>query len=237
MPSPALILTPWGKGTPFEPTTALIDTLEKVHGFDRITIGGTCVDRARSWLASKALQTEHEWWLWCDDDNGHSVPRVLGLVQTAKELDLDFLAAIIPCRAKLPQPNCNKLGGGHFDGFGQAGKIAEIESGGLALAVMHRRVCQRIVDAGIDEVDFPGEPGIDPIVGWPFFMPFVFGRNYMSEDMAFCLRARFTGSRFWADTRMVGWHRSSYVLGFPDLMRAEEVTKLAEEQGQETPWI
>ncbi len=233
-----LLLTPWQDDWPFEPASQLAAELVFRYGWERIELGGADIDRVRSWLASAALATDHDWWVWLDHDNGHSAKRVNQLVEDAQSADLDALYAIVPCRHAEPVPNCNPLPPmTQFPGFGpEKGDIWEIRDGGLALAVTHRRVFERLAFGvperglpGLEELDFPESVkplGIDPARltrGWPFFLPLIGQRKYFGEDMSFCMRARFSGSRLWADTRMVCWHLApTRVYGLPDLLAAVE---------------
>jgi len=225
-----LLVLPWS-GRPIPEMSDFVGELRWRLGCERIQRGGTGVDWLRSALASEALLSPFEWWLWCDNDNFHLVERTVQMVAAAQEHDLDMLACVIPCRAPSTWANIGAVSEPQRIVLGAAGSITPVSHAGLALAVTHRRVFERIRDCvkddwvgwtGMHQVDIKTGVEAEQFDGYPFFIPFVEGRDYVKEDVAFCRRAIRSGSKLWADTSMVGLHATERFLGFSDIVKAEE---------------
>jgi len=217
-----LILAPWS-GRPIEYMIECVGTLryDPRYRWGWMRDGGTGIDRVRSRLASKALLTEHEWWLWIDNDNVTKPEVIAKLVRDAQELDLDFLAAVVPCRSYRTWANIG--GAPDLSGdilIGPGGGIVEVGHAGLALAVTHRRLFESMAQEFV-QVDYPITEE-EWVHGYPFFCPSVHGRSHYAEDVIFCARARELGHHLYADTRTVVLHETVYMLGPKDIQSANE---------------
>lgn len=173
--------------------------------------GSLGVDRVRSHLASRALHTDHEWWIWLDSDMVAPAEALLQLVDVAKEHGVAWLAASAVCRGSMDL-NIRPLHGTDVV-FGPDGGLVEVAKGALACAVTHRRLFEALAK-NLPEVDYTDDASGERFTGWPFFLPVVRDRTHYGEDYSLALRAREAGFRIWCDTRFRVGHNGEIVLGW-----------------------
>lgn len=173
--------------------------------------GSLGVDRVRSHLASRALLTEHEWWVWLDADMVVEARQVEALLAEARARDLTWLAASAVCRGSL-DVNVRPLDGAPV-AFGSDGGVIELAKGAVACAVTHRRLFETLAPT-LPEVDYEDDATGEMFPGRPFFWPLVRDRTHYGEDYSLALRAREAGIRVWCDTRVKVGHLGEIVLGW-----------------------
>jgi len=206
-------------------TQELITELRYHHGWEFAPFWGAIgVDRVRSQAASMALERPNEWQFWVDDDTFAPSASIVQLMADAQRLDLDFLAALVPCRRTDPVVNASPLPGEEGEWvLGEGGGIREVRTGGIAMACVHRRVFERL-NPTLPRVRYGIRYEQRSVIGRPYFHPIIEGGwdddvgDHCGEDMSFCRRARATGSRLYVDTSVVAMHAmQDYVLSLADI--------------------
>lgn len=200
------------------PTRVLLASLQEA-GCPLLEAHGIgLIDRVRSELASRALETQYERWLWLDADMTAPVGELARLVETATRHDLDALTAVYMTKERPSSPTCR------FDYespawptpnrgaalCGADGMLYPVTMLGFGAVVTHRRLFERLRDT-LPEVDLLGCKNARP-----YFLPMVVGRRYLGEDYSLCERARASGSTLWADSRVRVGHVGRYVYGWED---------------------
>ncbi|MFA5682840.1 MAG: hypothetical protein WC999_16050 [Hydrogenophaga sp.] len=207
-------------GLPERETAELLRQLEQ-SGCSVLTRAGIgLIDRVRSELASRALETQHQRWLWLDADMAASIGEVARLVETAERHDLDLLSAVYVTKERPANPavvwdaESPSWPTPRRDAAlcGIDGGLYPIRRVGFGMAVTHRRLFERIAPT-LPEVTIEGCGA----GARPYFLPLIVGRHYLGEDYSLCERARETGSTLWADTRIRVGHVGRYVYRWEDI--------------------
>ena len=197
--SDAVLLTPC-KGTIHPAVASLAEGLRDRYGWPWLRADGFLVDYARSYLASRAMQTNAEWFAWCDADTVTDPQTVWTLVESAKAHPCTILAAPVPGRGSGGFPAGM---GAVIPVYGAGGGIYEAHGFGFGLTVTHRSVFDAIAEQSPPAIY--GERGslIHPTVeGRAYFMPFVDDLHHFSEDASFCRRAQRAGHPIMCDSRV-----------------------------------
>jgi hypothetical protein len=180
--------------------------------------GYSAIDAARNQMASDALAQGFDELMWIDSDGvfdlddvdklrHHNLPLVCGIC--AKKSSRQLACAFLPQTRQVL--------------FGVRGGLMELLYGGFGF--MHTRrvvyeTMQRQLELPLCNQRFQGSPLV------PYFAPLVVGEGrqawYLSEDFAFCERARRCGFRIMADTSIRLWHVGSYRYGWEDVGRDVE---------------
>jgi glycosyltransferase involved in cell wall biosynthesis len=211
-----VILVPTG-GASDPPCEDGLRELER-RGYPVWRVGGfPQIDVARNQMATDALCRGFDELMWIDtnvvfDPNdveklrSHNLPLVCGLY--AKESRREFACAFFSETRELP--------------FGSNGKLMEILFCGFGFVLTRRGVyemMQQHMQLPVCNLRF-GSPLV------PFFAPLVLndeeGAWYLTEDYAFCARARNCGFRVMADTTIRLWHAGAYRFGWEDADGAKE---------------
>lgn len=176
------------------------------------------VSRARNVVSAAFLKTDREFLLFWDAD----IPANRAHMELLCENDHEILGGIY-CKKALtvePQPVFNTLEG---SGVHIAGGIEEVKRIGTGFMRIHRSVFEKMKCPEI-EYENHGE------LQWDFWPVGVRNREYLSEDWAFCDRARELGFKVMLDTRIQLSHIGS--CSFPvdwkalGLVKAEEKTNI-----------
>jgi hypothetical protein len=179
--------------------------VRRVHGFSAIDFG-------RSVLASAALVDSFSELLWIDSDvvfQANDVERLRGH-------GLPIVCGIYPKKTR-PEFACEFLHGTPQVVFGKEGGLCEIRYAGFGFMLTRREVfetmCTRL------KLPECNQRFGKPIV--PYFMPMLVpdgeGQWYLSEDYAFCERARQCGFQIMADTSIRLAHVGSYGYSWEDV--------------------
>jgi Methyltransferase domain len=173
--------------------------------------GFSAIDFGRTVLANTALREGFEEILWIDSDiifepddveklRGHQLPIVSGVY--AKKGPRQFACQFPPGTEKVV--------------FGKAGGLHPLLFAGFGFMLTRRAVYETIQA----KVPMPlCNQRFGPAI-YPFFQPMSIpdgeGLWYLSEDYAFCERARQSGFAIMADTTIRLWHVGSYRFGWED---------------------
>ena len=157
--------------------------------------GGSAIDRVRCEIATDALKTDAEALVWIDADIGFNPTDVVRLCNHGKP----WVCGVYP--RKSP-------GGGisaHITAprviFGEGGGLLPIDSAGFGFMYTAREL--------FEAIDAP-EVSCDERSLRPFFLPMVRDGHYLTEDTAFCARARDAGYTLLADTTIRLCHVGRY---------------------------
>lgn len=179
--------------------------------------GYSAIDAARNQMASDALAKGFDELMWIDADvvfdpddvdklRRHDVPLVCGIYP--KKSRRQFACAFLPQTRQVV--------------FGVQGGLIEIRYCGFGFTLTRRTLyetMQRQLHLPVCNRHFQ-----TPLV--PYFGPLVWGEGeqawYLSEDYSFCERARRSGFRVLADTRIRLWHVGAYRYGWEDAGRDVE---------------
>jgi hypothetical protein len=185
-------------------------TVRRAQGFSAIDFG-------RSVLASNALDDGFDELLWIDSDiifhhddveklRAHEVPVACGIY--AKKAKGEFACEFLPGTRQLV--------------FGKGGGLVEIRYAGCGFMLTRRAAYEQMRQRlGLPECN---QRFGRPIV--PYFLPMLVadgaGQWYLSEDYAFCERARQCGLRILADSSIRLAHIGSYPNTWEDVGRGKE---------------
>ena len=173
--------------------------------------GYAAIDQGRNQMATDALIDGFEETLWIDSDIEFHPDAVDQLRAHGRPL----------CCGVYPQKGrralaCHVLPGTQQIVFGRAGGLKELLYAGAGFLHVRRQVYLRMqyrLDLPVTNERF-GAPMI------PFFQPLLHpledGTWYLTEDYAFCERARQCGFQIMADTSIRLWHVGSYTYGWED---------------------
>jgi predicted O-methyltransferase YrrM len=172
--------------------------------------GYSAVDAARNQMATDALSQGFEEMMWIDSDvvfdpndveklRGHTLPLVCGLYP--KKGPRQFACEFLPNTPAIK--------------FGKCGGLTEVRYCGFGFVLTRKSVFTAVHKLGVPICN--QRFGV-PLV--PFFEPLTVeepgGRWSLSEDYAFCERARRAGLKVMADTTIRLWHVGPYRFGWED---------------------
>ena len=184
--------------------------------------GDALVSRARSILASAFLRSQCDVLLTLDADIWFRPQDALRLAEKCYR-DKDIIGALYMTRNLATQPALLLPDRPvRFDALAAPELVPFVSTGFMAVG---RRVIQKL--AG----DLPlchqtwRDRGRDSSF-WPFYMPYCIpcegdGHMYLSEDWAFCQRAKDAGFQVWVDPSIRLGHVGSYLYTLEDLIRPE----------------
>lgn len=187
---------------------------------EHFIVGDALVDRARNIAASMFLRSDADVFLTIDADIWFRPEDALKLCEEAVEYGI--IGALYVTRAKHPQPALMLPQDKEveFVAWAKPEPVPFVSTGFLAV---HRRVFDRLArrlplchkewtDRG-EDTSF-----------WPFYMPYVIpwqgdGNLYLSEDWAFCERAKESGFVCWLDPSIRLGHYGEVLLTMEDIVR------------------
>jgi hypothetical protein len=199
-PSSCVVLVPVGGA--IEPgCEQALHVLERRGYPVRRVMGFSAIDFGRSVLASNALADGFDEMMWIDSDvafNPDDIERLRAHQQP-------FVCGIYAKKSK-PEFACDFLPGTGQVVFGQGGGLREIRYCGFGFVLVRRAVFQAVREQ-FRMLNCNQRFG-RPVT--PYFMPMIVpdgvGQWYLSEDYAFCERARQCGFKILADTAVRLWH-------------------------------
>jgi hypothetical protein len=179
-------------------------TVRRVRGY-------SAIDAARNQMATNALADGFDELIWVDSDVLFRPEDVA----TLRNHDLPLVCGVCPKKGPR-QFACAFLPGTRSITFGRDGGLTEVRYCGFGL-VYTRRVVYETIQERL-RLPVCNQRFGQSLV--PFFAPLVVedaeGAWYLSEDYAFCERARQCGFRIMADTSLRLWHVGSYRYGWED---------------------
>jgi predicted O-methyltransferase YrrM len=173
--------------------------------------GYSAVDAARNQMATDALAQGFAELMWIDSDIAFDPDDVARL----RAHDLPLVCGLYPKKGPR-QFACEFMPGTAAVRFGRGGWSVEVRYCGFGFTLVRRAV----FDAILKQFQLPvcNKRFGSPLV--PYFAPMVVpdpgGEWSISEDYAFCERARRSGFAVVADTRIRLWHIGSYRYGWED---------------------
>lgn len=189
------------------------------HGYAVWRVRGfSAIDAARNQMASDALAQGFDELMWIDSDivfepddveklRRHDLPLVGGMYP--KKGSRQFASAFLPDTRQVH--------------FGKRGGLMELLYCGFGFVHTRRELYEKMQqELGLPVCNqrFKGPPLV------PFFLPLIAGEGeqawYLSEDFAFCERARRCGFHIMADTTVRLWHVGPYRYGWEDAGRDVE---------------
>lgn len=165
------------------------------------------IDRVRSIIATKFLKSDGDILLFIDDDILYTPECVYLLIKDCLETKSIVTGPYIKKKMPADELALAPLPGNNTFELGRTGKLQEIKWGATGFMAIHRDVLEALADR---------LPLCNLGEEYPFFCPFFYrdsdhGWLYLSEDFAFCERAREAGFKIYADTRMVLGHYGKWV--------------------------
>lgn len=158
-----------------------------------------------------------DWLLFIDDDMIWDPDAVKQLIQTRDEHDFDILGGLCFRRSPPHEPTIYLREGPTWGSYNYLERwdddIVEVDATGMAFAVVHKRVFERIADT-----EMPPYEARQDMVPPSFFR----WEGALGEDLRFCQDAKASGSRIWVDTRLEIGHIGEHVIG-----RRQFLTSLA----------
>ena len=188
---------------------------------DGTVVGDAAVDRARSIVASTFLRSDADVMISIDSDIWFRAVDAIALAEKAQEHDV--IGALYMTRRLKTQPAI-MLPPGEGISFDPSARPVETPFVAGGFTAVNRRVFEAL------SAELPlchqgwSDRGADTSF-WPFYMPFVIpseteGNIYLSEDWAFCQRAKDAGFKVWLDPSIRLGHIGSYMYTLEDLIRA-----------------
>lgn len=186
---------------------------------DGTSVGDAAVDRSRSIVASSFLRSDADVLLTIDSDIWFRASDAIALCE--KAFDHDIIGALYMTRSLNTQPAM--MLPDHPVSFEPDAFPVEVPFVPAGFTAMHRRVFEGLKDTlPLCHIGW-NDRGVDTSF-WPFYMPFTIpwegdGHIYLSEDWAFCQRARDEGFKVWLDPSIRLGHIGSYMYTLEDLLR------------------
>lgn len=186
--------------------------------------GDALIDRARSRVASFfMLETNNDILFFVDDDGAFKTEDVIKTIEHVRD-GMDICGGMVmlkkPQQMKMGQIDKNIL---FFKDqkvtFSRNSKPVEVNMIGTAFIAIHRRVFQKMIEEKIVPYCHPTD-----LKFWPFFQPYPKEIEpgkwiYLSEDWAFCDRARKLGFKVWLDPSIFITHHGDYGWDISDCLR------------------
>jgi hypothetical protein len=180
--------------------------------------GYSAIDQGRNQMATDALAQGFAETMWIDSDIGFHPDDVDRL----RQLELPLVCGVYPKKGKR-EIAAHVIPGTTAIVFGKGGGLTELLYAGTGFLHVRREVyesIQRHLDLPTCNLHF-GKAMI------PFFQPLVVGSDdaashmppspwYLAEDYAFCERARQSGFKIMADTRVRLSHIGSYAYSWEE---------------------
>lgn len=182
--------------------------------------GDALIDRARAMEASRFLaETDYEVLLFLDDDIIYKFEDAIKIVREVHE-GYDIVGGAYTLKADGgEQFNIKFLADNKQAPFGLEGGLIEVRMVSTGFMAIHRRVFEQM------SLTMPLCTA-QKAKFYPFFQPFpkeIDGKwYYLSEDWAFCERARDLGFKVWCDTSLKIKHAGRYVYDWDDFQRGKK---------------
>lgn len=176
------------------------------------------IDRQRSIHASLALEQSYDVLVFIDDDIRFRATDLYQLIREAADRKTVVGCLYMKRKYPLELVGC-PLEGPQDIQIGEGGRVMEVRYVGTGVMAIARNVLadvarnlQKLRTGAI--LEDGGELQI-----WPFFMPVAYDGVYLSEDYAFCQRAKEAGFSILADTRIILGHVGEHVFSAFDVKK------------------
>lgn len=185
--------------------------------------GDALIDRSRSRVATYFVEDRKDCdvLVFIDDDIVYEPETIIKQIKLIREHNLDIVGATYATKDHSKKPSLTFRGLDDKDEFffGKDGGVREIMYLSTGCMAIHRRVIERMVETNTVHLCHP-----DTLRFYPFFMPIEKeikpGKwTYLSEDWAFCDRARELGFKVWVDCSSKLKHIGDYPYDWDDILR------------------
>ena len=190
--------------------------IEFTEGF---SVGDALVSRSRSLVASAFLRSDCDVLLTIDTDIWFRAADAIKLAE--KAVAYDIIAGLYMTRALNTQPAMMLPNEPVV--FADNSEPVEAQYVSTGFQAIHRSVFEKLSESlPLCHQDWK-DKGVNTSF-WPFYMPFVIpwegdGNMYLSEDWAFCHRAKEAGFKVWLDPSIRLGHIGSVMYTLEDLVR------------------
>lgn len=182
--------------------------------------GDALIDRLRSKVASRFLETDRDiLWFW-DEDVISDTENATRMMWQMWKYDLDILGAPYPLRSETEKCFAIRTleDKGSFP-CGKGGEIHEVRYVSTGCMGIRRRVFEKMIEKEVVHRCNPQTFNV-----YPFFKPMEYNHNgqwlYLSEDWAFCQRARNLGFKVHCDFgNKLGHKDGNHIYTFDDFFR------------------
>lgn len=181
-------------------------------------VGDALVERARSVVATHFLEmTDADVLLTIDSDISFKPEDAIRICEQAMKADI--VVGAYACRSSaIPKPSSH-LWTEPVE-FDSQAKLVPVKWGATGFMAAHRRVFERLASR-------PDMTICDVLHPWhfrPFYLPFIYddpdgGHVLLSEDYAFCERARQEGFEVWLDPTVRLGHIGDYMYRLEDMVQ------------------
>lgn len=184
----------------------------------RFKAGDALIDRSRAYVATRFLERkEYDILLFIDDDIVFSPDAAVKSVKLITEGGLDIVGApYVKKQADNNHFNIKTLNGEAMK-FGEQGGVYEVKNISTGFMAISRKVLEKMAET---------LPLCHPkdLRFYPFFTPYPKQIEdgtyvYLSEDWAFCQKARDLGFKVWLDTTSKIIHAGRYLYDWNDIFR------------------
>lgn len=211
--SRCLVLTPFVSAIE-SPCQDMLAELKQLGYPVRCVRGYSAIDYARNELATQALDDGYEATMWVDSDISFDAEAVDRL----RDHELPLVGALY-AKKGLRKLACNLLPGTKNIQFGAKGGLFEVLYCGVGCLFV-RRDCYRAIQEKL-QLPVCNQRFGKRII--PFFQPMVVDQDwYLTEDYAFCERARQCGFKIMVDTSIRTSHHGSYGYTWEDIVIERE---------------
>lgn len=189
------------------------------------------IGRSRSIMCTEFLKTDADVMVIIDDDIVFEAPDFWKIVEGCRETRGIYGGAYVT-RSTTPHITSRAIPGTGEQVFAQTPNRRPVEYQYLATGfwAVHRDVMEAMIGAEFEDA-YGGHRIEECVLGadrpfYPFFAPFVVHeadgrRHYLSEDWAYCNRARQLGFKVWVDLSIVLIHMGLYPYTVRDLKEKE----------------
>lgn len=201
----------------------LLDRQSDCSYVDFTVRGDALVSRARSIVASTFLRSQADVLLTVDSDIWFRAEDALALCR--KTVQHDIIGALYMTRNVQTQPAL--MLPNEPVTFSPDAKPVEVPYLSTGFMAVTRRVFNRLSESLPLCHKGWNDRGADTSF-WPFYLPLVVpneveGNFYLSEDWAFCHRAKEAGFKVWLDPSIRLGHVGSYMYTLEDLLRPQRM--------------
>lgn len=185
----------------------------------RFVDGDALIDRSRSIVAMSFIKTNSDYLLFIDDDIVFDPLQIRQMMVSMRENDFDIVGGAYPLkRVKEPGIAIRTLENDELVPFGPDGGLYEVRYISTGCMAIHRRVFESLIHNSGLHLCHP-----QTMQFYPFFMPMEkeIAKDtwiYLSEDWAFCERAKDLGFKVWVDTTVKLGHVGDYQYTWKDLV-------------------
>jgi hypothetical protein len=217
--SACVILVP-AFSQPAEKCEAGLKELERRGYPVRRVKGFSAIDQGRNQMASDALRDGFAETMWIDTDIGFTADSV----ERLRSHNLPIVAGLYPQPAARSLA-CELLPGTDTVVFGEEGGLLEIKYAGAGFLYVRREAYEAIRE----QLQLPLCNTRFGRGAWPFFYSYAveleepletkseqIDHRYLTEDFAFCHRARQAGLKIMADTTIRLWRMGTYGYGWEE---------------------